>query len=241
MYAISLTELAPDQVVSYFVALFVPLLDAIIPAFPSETAVIALGVASKGEMSVGVAVLVFLAALGAFLGDNLSYAIGKRYGDHVAKRLLKGEKGEKRRRWAENQLYARGTAIIITCRFIPGGRTAVTLTAGTLCYPRQKFVPATIIAATIWANYAFWIGRIGGALGLAVLATLSATRTDTLLAGGDTTAEALTGGYRLAFGIAAGLVVAAIALAVIVLRDERVEEPVSVAPELESAAEPAMR
>jgi EmrB/QacA subfamily drug resistance transporter len=60
--------------------------------------------------------------------------------------------------------------------------------------------------------------QVGGALGLAVLATLSATRTEHLVDGGASTASALTGGYRLAFAIAALLVVAAIALALTVLR-----------------------
>jgi hypothetical protein len=55
---------------------------------------------------------------------------------------------------------------------------------------------------------------------LAVLATLSATRTDTLLADGEATAEALTGGYRFAFVVAAGLVVVAVGLASTVLRSE---------------------
>ena len=60
--------------------------------------------------------------------------------------------------------------------------------------------------------------QVGGALGLAVLATLSATRTETLLADGDATAQAVLGGYHLAFWIAAGFVVAAVAVAAVVLR-----------------------
>ncbi len=63
--------------------------------------------------------------------------------------------------------------------------------------------------------------QVGGALGLAVLATLSASRSSHLLAHGDTTAAALTGGYRLAFLIAAGLVVAAIGVGLLVLQPER--------------------
>ncbi len=63
--------------------------------------------------------------------------------------------------------------------------------------------------------------QVGAALGLAVLATLSAARSEHLLARGDATAAALTGGYRLAFLIAAVLVVAAIAVAGTVLRPER--------------------
>jgi MFS family permease len=60
--------------------------------------------------------------------------------------------------------------------------------------------------------------QVGGALGLAVIATLSTTRTEKLLAGGDSQAAALTGGFHLAFLIGAGLVVAAIAVAVAVLQ-----------------------
>jgi EmrB/QacA subfamily drug resistance transporter len=63
--------------------------------------------------------------------------------------------------------------------------------------------------------------QVGGALGLAVLATLSTSRTNSLLADGESAASALTGGYHLAFAIAAGLVLAAIAVAATVLRGER--------------------
>jgi len=60
--------------------------------------------------------------------------------------------------------------------------------------------------------------QVGGALGLAVLATLSTTRTDGLLANGEPTRAALTDGYHLAFVIGTGLVLAAIAVALTVLR-----------------------
>lgn len=63
--------------------------------------------------------------------------------------------------------------------------------------------------------------QYGGALGLAVLATLASNRTGTLRAQGDPLRSALTGGYHLAFTIGAALVVAGIALAVLVLRDPR--------------------
>jgi EmrB/QacA subfamily drug resistance transporter len=53
----------------------------------------------------------------------------------------------------------------------------------------------------------------GGALGLAVLATVAAARTAGATAGGRPVAEALTGGFRLAFLVAAGLMVIAVAVA----------------------------
>jgi EmrB/QacA subfamily drug resistance transporter len=60
--------------------------------------------------------------------------------------------------------------------------------------------------------------QVGGALGLAVLATLATTRTDGLLADGQSTAAALTDGYQLAFGVGAALLAGAIVLAAIVLK-----------------------
>jgi EmrB/QacA subfamily drug resistance transporter len=58
--------------------------------------------------------------------------------------------------------------------------------------------------------------QVGGALGLAVLATFATTRTDDLRAAGASPDAALLGGYHLAFGIAALLVVAALAVALVV-------------------------
>jgi len=68
--------------------------------------------------------------------------------------------------------------------------------------------------------------QVGGALGLSILATLSTSRTDGLIADGVSTASALTSGYHLAFGIGGTFVVAALAVAAAVL-------PRKAAPEVE--------
>jgi EmrB/QacA subfamily drug resistance transporter len=62
--------------------------------------------------------------------------------------------------------------------------------------------------------------QVGGAIGLAVLATLATERTDGLIADGESTAAALNSGYHLAYLIGAAIVVVAIAVAVTVLRSE---------------------
>jgi EmrB/QacA subfamily drug resistance transporter len=63
--------------------------------------------------------------------------------------------------------------------------------------------------------------QVGGALGLAVLATVSASRSNALIASGEPAATSLTAGYHLAFWVAAGLVAAAIVIALTVLQPER--------------------
>jgi EmrB/QacA subfamily drug resistance transporter len=79
--------------------------------------------------------------------------------------------------------------------------------------------------------------QVGGALGLAVLATLSTTRTDNLVSDGVSQASALTSGYHLAFVIGAGLVVVALSIAFSALRPARAaEEPAEGALELRSEA-----
>ena len=59
--------------------------------------------------------------------------------------------------------------------------------------------------------------QAGGALGLAILATVSSSRSDHLLAHGSTQAAALTGGYHVAFWIAAALIVACIVVGILVV------------------------
>ncbi len=71
--------------------------------------------------------------------------------------------------------------------------------------------------------------QVGGALGLAVLATLSTTRSSHLIAQGHATAAALTSGYHLAFWIAAALTAAALAVIPFVLGESRQAEQESIA------------
>jgi EmrB/QacA subfamily drug resistance transporter len=81
--------------------------------------------------------------------------------------------------------------------------------------------------------------QVGGALGLAVLATLSASRSDSLIEDGEATAAALNSGYHLAFLIGAALVVAAIVVALTVIKPEDEAEREVAAEAQEAGAEPA--
>jgi len=66
---------------------------------------------------------------------------------------------------------------------------------------------------------------MGGALGLAVLASLAASRTDSLRASGDGALAALTGGYHAAFLVGAAFAVSAAVVGTVLLR-ARVQAPV---------------
>ncbi len=78
--------------------------------------------------------------------------------------------------------------------------------------------------------------QVGGAVGLAVLATLSTERTESLLADGESLASALNSGYHVAYLIGAGLAAIAVAIAVFVLR---APEPGAMPGRAEGEPEPA--
>ena len=136
--------------------------DAFFPLVPSETVVVIGGnLASKGDLSLSLVILV--AACGAIVGDNICYALGTILGERTVQRWFSGEKSRKRFEWAENALETRGAYIIILARFIPGGRTAVTFSAGYIhAFPWRRFILYDIAAGVLWASYASLLGYFGG-------------------------------------------------------------------------------
>jgi membrane-associated protein len=156
-----LTHEVGQSAVTYPVVFVAAGADVLFPLIPSETIVITAAVlAAQGELWIWL--IVPLVALGAFLGDNLCYLLGRKIGDPVADRLFKGEKGQARLQWAEEALRRRGAILIGVGRFIPGGRTATTFAAGTLEMPYRQFAAADALAAVLWAFYVSMLGYLGG-------------------------------------------------------------------------------
>jgi membrane protein DedA with SNARE-associated domain len=135
--------------------------DVLLPLIPSETLVITAGVlAAQGKLSIWL--IVPAVAAGAFLGDNACYWLGRGVGDPVARRLFKGQTASRRLEWAERAIRGHGPLLVVVGRFIPGGRTASTFAAGTLCLGYRRFLAADAFAACVWALYASMLGYLGG-------------------------------------------------------------------------------
>lgn len=145
-----------------YVLLFgVVALDVLFPLLPSEASVIAAGVLA-GAGHLDVAAVIAVAAAGAFAGDNTTYWIGRTLGERAARRLFRGERARQRIEWAERMLETRGYYLIFVARFIPGGRTAITFSAGLVRYRWGRFLALTGFAAPAWAAYAALLGYVGG-------------------------------------------------------------------------------
>jgi membrane protein DedA with SNARE-associated domain len=156
----SLTEHVSGSPWTYAFLFAIAALDVVFPIVPSETSVILAGVlASTGDLML--VLVIGLAAAGAVLGDNTSYWIGRILGHRIVERFFKGER-RKRVDWAEQQVTERGGYLIVVGRFIPGGRTVITLACGLLEMRWRRFIAFDVAAALLWASYAALLGYFGG-------------------------------------------------------------------------------
>ena len=145
----------------YLLIAALALADALVPLAPSETVVITAGVfAAAGTTDV--ASVVASAAAGALAGDHLSYLLGR-----LTRRWTVGQDLSSRRsravRRAGALLAERGGMALVVARYVPGGRTAVTLTMGALRHPLRDFARWDAVAALSWAAYCTAVGLVGGA------------------------------------------------------------------------------
>jgi membrane-associated protein len=135
--------------------------DAVLPVLPSEAALITAGLLCVvGKLSLWWVILA--GALGAFCGDNISYALGRFVGRPAQERFLSGKRATKGLDWAKSQFDERGGLVLLVARYVPGGRTAATFTGGITHYPYPRFLAFDALAAASWATYASLLGYLGG-------------------------------------------------------------------------------
>ncbi len=145
----------------YLVVLAFAAIDAFFPPLPSESIVVALAAigASTGEPQL--VVLALAAGAGAFLGDNVTFRVGRSIG---VERFSLDRRPRLARAVdrAERELDRRAAILILTARYIPVGRTAVNLTAGATGFPYRRFLPLSLLGASSWAAYSVLIGVLAG-------------------------------------------------------------------------------
>lgn len=157
----SIFDLLSQPPEAYLIVFAVALGDSVLPFLPSESVVIVAGLLSVvGDLSLGW--VIACGALGAFAGDNISYCLGRFVGRPVQERFFDGRRARTALSWAEGQLEQRGGLVVIVGRYVPGGRTAATFTAGLTHYSYPRFAAFDVVAALSWATYAAVLGYFGG-------------------------------------------------------------------------------
>jgi membrane protein DedA with SNARE-associated domain len=170
---------AVSSPVALLVVFAVCMLDAFFPPIPSDIVLVAAVAVALGGSPALLVPLVLVAAVGAIVGDNIVFEIGRRAGT-TRYRWMRSRPLRAAIAGASAQLRARPASLIITGRYIPVGRIAVNLTAGSVGVPRRTFVPLSIVAGTSWSLYMFVVAVIASSwiqdnpLLAAVIAAVSA-------------------------------------------------------------------
>lgn len=135
-------------------------LDGVLPMIPSEAVVMAAGVFAHAHTP-SLLLIVIATALGVFIGDHLAYGLSRSlFGPRLISRSKHLSKAVAA---AGRHLDRRPGLLIVTSRFLPGGRVTMNAACGTARLPLSRFSPASAIAALAWAAYIAGLGFLGGA------------------------------------------------------------------------------
>ena len=176
------------RAIGYWIALFAALLETIIGIgliIPGSTIILFLGaLAAKGYLDLGD--LIWFSVLGAIIGDNVNYYLGRRYGLKMSQTglwFIKPKHFQKGARFFEKH----GGKSVFIGRFLPNIKEVMPLIAGTCNMKQVPFMIWNVLGAIGWSlawilpGYFFaqsldltqkWIERIGVFLTLFVILTI---------------------------------------------------------------------
>lgn len=137
------------------------MIDAIFPLVPSESFLVSLAAVGVHTGVPNLVLIGLLGAGGALLGDQITYAIGRKIGSRGFK-WMRGQRAQRVLNYAEKKLETSGALLIFTARYIPIGRVAVNLTAGATGFSHKRFTLFDTIGVLTWAAYSVSIGALAG-------------------------------------------------------------------------------
>ncbi len=184
------------QAYGYWAVLGLVMLESFGVPVPAETMLLTAAIYSgqTGRLTIGF--VIAAAAVGAILGDNIGYAIGRQGGYRLLRRFL-----DQRKLAAGQYVFARwGVWVVFFGRFVALLRALAALLAGVNCMPWRRFVIANAAGGIVWSTA---YGLLGWALGDA--------------------AGRLAGPARTAF-IVIGVLAAVVGVVLTVKNERRLEE-----------------
>ncbi|WP_285026938.1 DedA family protein [Plantibacter sp. ME-Dv--P-122b] len=147
----------------YVVMFATAVIDGFFPPIPSETVLVAAAAVAVSTGGSNVLLLCAVAAVGAAIGDNIAYLIGRGVGTTRFAWMRRPRIAAAFDR-AGRTLGRRGAPLILGARYIPVGRVVVNMSAGALRYPWRRFLPLSVIGGVTWAAYSAIIGVVAGKL-----------------------------------------------------------------------------
>ena len=160
-----LNELIMQAIASpwlYLVLFTVTVIDGFFPPVPSETVLVAAAAVTASTGDGNLLLLGAVAAIGAAIGDNIAFVIGRRLGT-TRFAWMRRPRVAATFAYAQQALDRRSATLILGARYIPVGRVAVNMSAGALGFPWRRFLPLSLIAGASWSVFSLAIGLLAGA------------------------------------------------------------------------------
>lgn len=164
-----------ESAVGYPLLFGAVLLGSVVPVVPTGAVVGAAAAFAMTTESLGLPLVVVLAGLAALTGDLITFAVARFGGPAAVRWVARGQRPERLDEVCA-QFREHGWQIIVAGRLLPAGRIPVLVAAGALAYPWRRLVPASLLAAFLWALAYALLGVVsGGIFDSPLLATLLAT------------------------------------------------------------------
>jgi membrane protein DedA with SNARE-associated domain len=132
------------------VLIAVCIVDGFFPPVPSEVVLLTAAAVTWTTSPQLIVLVVGAATLGAWMGDNVAYAIGRRLGLAPLPWMRRG-------RWTpiiagvRREMHERPESILLTGRFVPVARVVVNMAAGASRLPYRRFLVLSLASAAAWA------------------------------------------------------------------------------------------
>jgi membrane protein DedA with SNARE-associated domain len=160
-----LNELIMQAIASpwlYLVLFAVTIIDGFFPPVPSETVLVAAAAVTASTGEGNLLLLGAVAAVGAAIGDNIAYLIGRGLGT-TRFAWMRRPRVATAFYHAQRALDRRSATLILGARYIPVGRVAVNMSAGALGFSWRRFLPLSLIAGVSWSVFSLAVGLLAGA------------------------------------------------------------------------------
>jgi len=151
------------------------LLGSIVPIVPTGAVVGAAAAVALTTDHLSLPLVLLFATAAAVIGDLVTFAVCRFGGPRAVRWVARGQHAD-RIDEVRAKFERHGWQIVVVGRLLPAGRIPVLLAAGALAYPWRRLVPATVVAALLWAAAYALIGVVsGGIFDSPLVATLIAT------------------------------------------------------------------
>jgi membrane protein DedA with SNARE-associated domain len=139
------------------------LLGSVVPVVPTGLVVGTAAAFAMTTDSLGLAVVLAVSTLAALTGDLITFTVCRFGGPTAVRWVTRGQHAERIDEVRE-QFRLHGWQIIVAGRLLPAGRIPVLVAAGALAYPWRRLVPASLVAAFLWALAYALLGVVSGGI-----------------------------------------------------------------------------